>query len=702
MKKDLSFRGYNVYQVNSDFPTKENSVKIATYDIVDGIKQIPGFIMDPETGLAVEGIVVNGTDSGIERSFATNYDYLDSTQMLVGRKYYYAVTAFAYNPSPQLFTNVTESILDIFELEYYESLEGPGYGDEIEVQHTEGEGDGKVKIKVVDATKLTGEDYEVYFRIQDYYRNENGEWIPIGGRDNSGLYDPDTLTGSSIDIVAVYGPNAGEVQLNCRLNIVSPDWSWVDGITMTFPAEISVIDVPEFEAGGGTVTPEFLGNVVNMGIVDGSQTGDGIFHGDEEWIMFISTFGPPVSVEWILYDDGYSGGAVNAERNTLIEVIGYEYKTQHEWNLRNLTRLDTLLEDQTVIEGFDLYTKEYVGDPVVEGFQISVYANYFEPTSYGLVTLNGEPLETYYYYGEPLNDWYNEFWRITDYTIFGYPTGTSYDKNGYGTTNISELSQDYKFRWTGIEELVNINGQLVYVTKEGTGSIATLYGARQYDLKDHPLNPDPSSSDPFLVRVPFEVWNKTTGQQVNYQIYDRAQSDPAEDYFKIWNTDARMYAEILNTPYDSTNIANGELGGADTAHYTWMNVWYKSQWSTGDLIETYYHSPVTPEDKFTFTTPQPVDTTYEFIPNTYRLYQNYPNPFNPATTIRLDIPQQGIVKLEIYNILGQRVAQLLNSELPEGRYEMVFNGSTYASGVYFYILQIEDTFFEAKKMLLLK
>ena len=80
------------------------------------------------------------------------------------------------------------------------------------------------------------------------------------------------------------------------------------------------------------------------------------------------------------------------------------------------------------------------------------------------------------------------------------------------------------------------DGQIVIITKSG-GSIATMWGARQFSIADHPLNPNPGSTDPFLVRIPFEVWNnKDTGIQINYEFYDRSQTDPTADSFYVWYT----------------------------------------------------------------------------------------------------------------------------------------------------------------------
>lgn len=94
------------------------------------------------------------------------------------------------------------------------------------------------------------------------------------------------------------------------------------------------------------------------------------------------------------------------------------------------------------------------------------------------------------------------------------------------------------------------------------------------------------------------------------------------------------------------------------------------------------------------------------VPIRFRLYANYPNPFNPATTIRFDIPQEGVAELSIYNMLGQRVRHLLKGSLPPGRYDIIWDGrneagQTVASGVYLYRLRI-GRFVATRKMVLVR
>jgi hypothetical protein len=85
----------------------------------------------------------------------------------------------------------------------------------------------------------------------------------------------------------------------------------------------------------------------------------------------------------------------------------------------------------------------------------------------------------------------------------------------------------------------------------------------------------------------------------------------------------------------------------------------------------------------------------------YELYQNYPNPFNPITKIRYAIPEDGLVTIKVYNILGQEVVTLKNEFQKANRYEVIFNSKGLASGVYIYRLQVNG-FDEAMKMIILK
>jgi hypothetical protein len=85
----------------------------------------------------------------------------------------------------------------------------------------------------------------------------------------------------------------------------------------------------------------------------------------------------------------------------------------------------------------------------------------------------------------------------------------------------------------------------------------------------------------------------------------------------------------------------------------------------------------------------------------FNLQQNYPNPFNPTTTINYSLPKAGQVKLTIYNIIGSKVATIVDEYKPAGNYSVQFNASNLASGIYLYRLE-SGNYSAAKKFILMK
>ena len=115
--------------------------------------------------------------------------------------------------------------------------------------------------------------------------------------------------------------------------------------------------------------------------------------------------------------------------------------------------------------------------------------------------------------------------------------------------------------------------------------------------------------------------------------------------------------------------------------------------------------------EFLITDNKSIYQTRQFIlqytaPTEYKLEQNYPNPFNPSTKIRYSVPQianskMQNVKLIVYDILGNEIRTIVNEQKEPGYYEIDFNASQLASGVYIYRLQANE-FVSTKKMMLIK
>lgn len=97
----------------------------------------------------------------------------------------------------------------------------------------------------------------------------------------------------------------------------------------------------------------------------------------------------------------------------------------------------------------------------------------------------------------------------------------------------------------------------------------------------------------------------------------------------------------------------------------------------------------------------PVEDILFDLPTSYALYQNYPNPFNPSTIIKYDLPAASNVKINVYNLLGQKVTSLQDAYKPAGRYSISFNAGHLSSGIYFYSIESEG-YKKVKRMVLAK
>ncbi|HVN48656.1 MAG TPA: T9SS type A sorting domain-containing protein [Bacteroidota bacterium] len=162
---------------------------------------------------------------------------------------------------------------------------------------------------------------------------------------------------------------------------------------------------------------------------------------------------------------------------------------------------------------------------------------------------------------------------------------------------------------------------------------------------------------------------------------------------------------ILDGAYSGTTnnyvmVTTGPLGNGATS-FT-----YSSQGENGAQWYIYYPSNADTIFYYlvrayvSFNGTQENDTT-PVTPVSFHLNQNFPNPFNPTTTIQYQLPVQGFVTLTVYDMLGRKVETLLHQPMSNGTHTVSFNGSRYASGIYFYRI-VANNFTDTKKMLLLK
>jgi len=103
------------------------------------------------------------------------------------------------------------------------------------------------------------------------------------------------------------------------------------------------------------------------------------------------------------------------------------------------------------------------------------------------------------------------------------------------------------------------------------------------------------------------------------------------------------------------------------------------------------------------------DTTFtsvrqisDILPGDFILHQNYPNPFNGSTKIRFEINKKATVSIEIFDITGKKLVELVNKQFTSGQYEVDYTTNENSSGVYFYSLSVDGTILDTKKMIVLK
>ena len=130
--------------------------------------------------------------------------------------------------------------------------------------------------------------------------------------------------------------------------------------------------------------------------------------------------------------------------------------------------------------------------------------------------------------------------------------------------------------------------------------------------------------------------------------------------------------------------------------YDWRNLWFNSSWCDPTNFGLLELSAMEITG-----IPTAIDLFSNSIPESFELRQNYPNPFNPATTIEYSLAKQSHVTLDVYNLLGEHVASLVNQMKAPGLHTVTFDAAHLTSGVYIYKLMVEDKAF-TKKMVLTK
>ncbi|OQY29663.1 MAG: hypothetical protein B6244_03075 [Candidatus Cloacimonetes bacterium 4572_55] len=221
---NFQFEGYNVYQ----FSMSQQPAQIAVFDVVNGVTEITQPMIDPETGDIVEIPVQHGTDSGIQNSLHITEDFLEGEDLINGREYLYAVTAYYYNPDSTAEIRAIESPVEIIEV----FPEGDYNGFFLPVIHENGRSNGIVEPLVIDPTQLTGDRYEITFTAQEGGTHAlwnlqdltTGEYLLTDQQQNMENYEFPVVHGV---MVRVIGQSPGVLPGDVYTNPDQPElWGW--------------------------------------------------------------------------------------------------------------------------------------------------------------------------------------------------------------------------------------------------------------------------------------------------------------------------------------------------------------------------------------------------------------------------------------------------------------------------------------------
>ena len=180
---------------------------------------------------------------------------------------------------------------------------------------------------------------------------------------------------------------------------------------------------------------------------------------------------------------------------------------------------------------------------------------------------------------------------------------------------------------------------------------------------------------------------------------------------ELWPRDFDAYMYLYDS--EGNELASNDDGGTDwhskithvtdeAGQYYFLVIGQDAHVAPRNGDSNRIRDPARGEYKLAITVSGQVSVSNEDmeLAHDFDLKQNYPNPFNPTTTIQYSISSMADVRLEVYNVIGQRVAVLVNQQQTSGQYSVNFDASSLASGLYFYRLQSGGQVLTNKMMLI--
>jgi len=252
------------------------------------------------------------------------------------------------------------------------------------------------------------------------------------------------------------------------------------------------------------------------------------------------------------------------------------------------------------------------------------------------------------------------------------------------------------------------------------GEVGYGYGnSGEQCLNDSPICPNFAPGRTANKPIRWDYWNtkgteriklyKTWSALINLRNSSSAFTNPDKTNYALSNKIKRIILEHTDT--DVVIVGNFDVSAiTTTGDFPQLGTWYDFFEGSEYIVNNSEQSITLQPGEFrVFTTKQfdapDLSVSNEITdldtPSKFKLYNNYPNPFNPSTNIKFDIAQAGQVQLEVFDVLGRKVASLVNERKSAGNYTVSFDASSLTSGVYFARLTAGNTV-QVQKMTLLK
>lgn len=219
-KKGHVFQGYNIFQLPSSGASKDQGIRLATYDVIDEVTVITQDDFDANSGQVLQLPVQFGGNTGIEHSLRITNDAFREAPLTNGAPYYFGISAYSYNPDPEAVLKTLESTMAVVVVVPQTAKPGDrlntAMGDTLPGVVHNGISDGDVQVIVVDPTQVTGHNYSVTFRIDTT---------------NIDLSDPEHPAYETRDVWDLTDVSTGEIKLTNQTNQTGDEsYLIVDGL----------------------------------------------------------------------------------------------------------------------------------------------------------------------------------------------------------------------------------------------------------------------------------------------------------------------------------------------------------------------------------------------------------------------------------------------------------------------------------------